>query len=101
LKHHSYTVPTVGIILGGSAFVLSVQYPGDVFYPSGPWYDIPELVVNLEEEQVLRYKSRTPRPRWKLSAMEKRRFNKAPDITKLRDNRKELTRLKNGGKYTP
>ena len=91
----------MGIILGGSAFVLSPQYPGDAYYPSGPWYDLPELVVNLDEEQVLRYKSDTPRPRWKLSVMEIRRFNKAPDITKHRDNRKELTRLKNGGKHKP
>ena len=101
MKHHTYIVPKIGIILGGSAFVLSLQYPGDAFYPAGPWYDLPELVVNLEEEQVLRYKASIPRPRWKLSVKEIRRFHKAPDITQYRDNRQELKRLKDGGKFKP
>jgi hypothetical protein len=91
-----HTIPRIGVLLGGKAYTLKLQYPGDVYYPQGLWFDLPELVVNLDERQVMRYRSSTPRPTWKVSVMEMRRFSSAQDISHIIDNSTELKRLKNG-----
>ena len=90
--------PVVGVMLGGKPFRLTLQYPGDIYYPSGAWYDLPELVAHIKSRQVLRYRSESTRPTWSLTVAELRKFHSSPDITHLRDNRKELEKLKNGEK---
>ena len=93
---HPVPNPFVGIIIGGIPYRIRLQYPGDVFYPKGPWYDIPELVANLEENVVMRYRASSPRPFCRLSCLEIRMFRNAEDITDLQNNLKELKRIKNG-----
>lgn len=87
-------LPIIGVILGGKPYRIRLQYPGERYYPSGPWYDIPELVADLDNNKVMRYRSPNVRPMWKLSVTEFRMFSRADDITHLRDNARELTRLK-------
>ena len=90
--------PEIGVVLAGKYYRLTLQYPGDLYYPSGPWYAIPDLVVYLKERQILRYRSKDPIKSWKISVGEYRKFRNAPDISHLRDNKKELEKIKNGKK---
>ena len=87
--------PEIGVVIAGKYYRLTLQYPGDLYYPSGPWYSIPELVVYLKERQVIRHRSNVPRHSWKLTVGEYRKFRSAPDISHIRDSKKELEKIKN------
>ena len=84
----------VGIILGGKAYTLLFDYPGCYFYPKGPWYDTPEMVVNLKERVIMRYKGPRRSTPGKLTKPEFELFRRARPLTHLAENAKELKRLK-------
>jgi hypothetical protein len=87
----------IGIILGGVPYIIELQYIGQLYHPSGPWYDVPDLVVNLSTTLIMRsrgkYVSR-PVGMATLSVLEVRKFKRAENITHLRDNKKGLQQLR-------
>lgn len=91
----------VGIQIGQHKYRCIFDWPGCLVYPSGAWYVIPDMVVDLDNNIIMKRRRSTSdkKRKSKLTKVELKEFKQAPDITKFAESDKTLLAMRtNDGK---